>query len=413
MSHRTALLLGLDDSPTTTGARADVVDLAQMLMRQGLSATDVLVLTARPLGDALPELHADHKRIATAATIDEALAWVNGRLGGDDDTALVHVSGRGTTTIGEGHGVVLPGDSVLPVTSLLASFADHPVRSVLTVLDVGFAGDPATTRTIGAELPMADLALASGDPVITANGGQGPVAEHEIAGAMRGPLSWALGRAVQMLRPGQDWQFTHLMQALAEVHRIGGVDQRPGLSPAGASERGLGAFIDGGQAHVPWRGVSAHFQLGPAFGQIIPIGGPPSIGDFETTAPNETWVWSNPANQWPAGGFSVPVQASGNPGPGTTYAFTNNGFSGPPTSTAPTVAPTDRVYRVQVPRAAPDQVVLIARIDANGNPTAMEWFTTSTQQFLPVQPGDVLGFTQHTIDPAVWGASSWYRAYET
>lgn len=417
MSHRTALLVGVDHTPHAAplqSARADVIDLARTLLRRGVPADHIRVLTSPPLSsDALPELAPAHRGLADQASVRAGLQWVARQLG-DDDTALVHMSGRGTTTLTDGHAVAL-ADGTLPVSDIQAAFVDHPVRSVLTVLDVGFAGDPATGRTLGAQVPMAELAHGSGDPVITANGGHGPVVDVERGGELRGALSWALGRVLQMPTGAEDWRFADLMAALRTVHALGGVAQSPVLLPTGVAERGLGALIDGQPAHVPWRGVSAHFQMGPCFAPINPIGGGPAIGTLDITTPggHEQWSWGSAATSWPDAGFNAAVQPGGaGPGPGVVYTFSNNGFQGPPSSAVPQVAASDRVYWVQVPQAAGHQVVLIARFDIAGNPTAMDWYTTSSQPYLPVAPGDVLAFSQHVINPAVWQQSSWYHAHE-
>jgi hypothetical protein len=241
--------------------------------------------------------------------------------------------------------------------------------------------------------------------------------EQDLGGEPRGVLSWALGRALQVAHRSPDWRFHDLLQTLRSMHQLAQARQRPELTPASAGERSLGAFLDGGPAHVPWRGVSADFQLTPIPTNLEPPGGGPTIGWFVVTLPTtgeEQWHWNDPQQAWPAAGFRSVAQAAGwNPPGAPTYRFTNFGFSGPPSSTPPTVAPADRVYLVDVPGAGGALVVLIARMDpVTGKPTAMDWYTTSNLQFLPVNTNDVLDFNPHTITATWWSGFQWTRANE-
>lgn len=397
MTARYALLAGTDHipgAPSLAGAEADLVDLHDTLMHLGLAPENVRVLRGAE---------------ATAEAFRRGLDWLAAHTD-DTSTALIHVSTRGTTRAPDGAALVFADGGAVPVAELHAPFAHAPVRSVLTVLDAGFAGDPTRSRTVGADAAAPDLPFASNDPVITAHGGVGPAYERRLGGQVRGVLSWSLARVLETCDGAVDWRFEDLLRQLRRVQAAARVPQQPMLHPPTAGARDLGALLDGGPAHVPWRGVHAHYQIISSYSIITGTSGE-ALGHFAVGTPNsfEAWAWAGEA--WVSSPFTVTVQSvSGVQPPPNSLMFTNAGFSPMPTPPAP-AEPHDRAYQVQVPGAAGAEVRVIVRNVADAR--LIEWFTTADVDYLPVSVSDVLVFTPASFDPGSWQDPAWRQASET
>lgn len=402
MSARHALILAVhhpDAAPATAGAIADAVDLARALLENGVAASNVHVLTAPALPEgALPDgVRTGHADIPSTLRAIRALA---DRLATDDDTALLHFSGAEDSLDGspalrlsEGHGAM----ALLAVGDLLAPLTTRKLRSVLVSLDT----EPA--RAGGSR--AGDRAAEGADPILTPIAGQ--PREIVIEGERRGLLSWALARAIRSMP--RDPSLT-----LGDLHTVvdramGVIRARAGASllPATKHDLPLGAFADPGPAHVPWRGVHSVWQfehgdtdfMSPTQGRLV-IGGPGN---------RERWLWQT--QPWPTTGFSGQVTSLTPQPVQTPYNYTNNGFSGPVSSNPPQIGSNDRIFQVDVPGAQGEQVWLIVRNVQQ--PTAMEWYTTATVQYLPVSVNDILTFTYQTGLPSTWSSYTWYRARET
>ncbi len=389
--------------PPLPGPRHDVAELAGTLHRLGLGASDITVLAGTR--DASEGLPCDGP--ADAPTLARVLAARAASL--DEDAALlIHVSGRGGTTPDGTPVLGLSDGTRLPVQDLLAPFAHRRVRSVLTVLDVGFAGDPATSRTLGGALGPT-LPLDLGDPILTANGFGAPVPEVRLAGVPRGLLSHALARVLERLPSDRGWTFAEALRRVRRLLTALDAPQRPTLEPGDVAGKLLGGLLDGGAAHVPWRGVEASFQWLEDDAIIKSPPGDEHWGSFAaSTADNfEFWDWTQ--HPFDPAGFQVVCQGpSCPPPPPAAMVFTNRPFSGPPTNAPPTLNPGDHIYEVQVPQLAGERVVLIVRDAAN--PAHTDWYTTAQEQYLPVQPQDVSVYQGIGQVPADWPQHQWYHA---
>lgn len=416
MSHRYALIIAVQDYPNVeplAGAAADARDLYRTLLGMGLDPAHIRVLGSP---DLLPTDPSIQVRPATAAQIRAGVQWLAEHLRSDDDTALIHFSGRGLTHAEHGpclaaHGATADQDDhLVPVQSLLDPLRATPIRSVLTVLDAGFGDAPAHSRALPGAPPVQVWPQAGGDPVITANGPRGPVFERTLGGEPRGMLSWALARALETLPADPSWTFDALLVTLRRALGAVRAHQLPGFSPGVKAELPLGSWLQPGPAHVPWRGVQAAWQFETDEQHLTEIGSGTALGQLLISS-HETWVWVQ--SPWTTAGFQGTVTSltPGNPGQGTVYNFTNNGFGNQGSSTAPQVSTSDRVFQVDVPGANGHQVWLIVR--QVQNPTRVEWYTTlPNTTYLPVAVNDVLTFQPAQIDPQQWQQHTWYRAAE-
>ena len=414
MSDRFALIVAIDDyadAPPLEGSRNDARDLVRTLLRRGVPPHAIRVLASPKFtAGELPGLPSDALRDATTADLAEGAAWLADALGTEDDAAWIHFSGRGTA-LADGTPALLLADDAdgggrAALPELLGAFADRPIRSVFLTLDAGFCGSAEASRALPGGAPAPLLAE---DPMVTANGLVGPVPERALGGEPRGLLSWALARALEAAPRGADWTFGDL---LAIVRRaLDGQPAQPTLNPAEAAFLPIGALLDPGPAHVPWRGVHAAWQLNEEHG-VISGGGNSGTFIVGGSPSRETWTWAS--NPWPTNNFAVTVQSlvPGDPGPGTTFRFSNNGFAPSGSTTPPQISANDRIYQVTVPGANGQQVWLIVRNVAN--PTSVDWYTTlANTPYLPVSVSDVLQFQGRSSLPPSWSQSTWYPAIES
>jgi len=406
MTDRLAVLIGADaydHAPRLRGAVQDVVDLTHRLLDRGVRAADLRLLTSPELPDhVLPDVP---RAEATRTRIEHAVRELAQRTT-DDDTVLIHVSGRGLTTA---HGPSLvcadgeprTGRGLLPIRELTAPFAHLPVRSVLTVLDVGFGGGADTTRTL-AWPAHPSTSLDPTDPVVLANGLTGPVYELELDGAVRGGLSYALGRCLDVLPADCDWTFARLMNALRSVQTGLPRAQSAVLLPPTDTPRMVGALL-GGQQHVPWRGVQAAWQWIPTHDYwpdpTFRAGPDMEQFDFGTQAPFSQ-------NQYSWGTRTGGGQLFNGPG---VYSFDNTPFDlGQPVQQAPTAGQGDKVYIVTADFDLGGDVFMVVRNASD--PQSIEWYTTAHVDFLPIEDDGTVTITQGTVPS--FGGPDWFRAVQ-
>ena len=389
MTDRLAVLIGCDrydHSPDLRGAVHDVVALASRLLDRGVSPDNIRILTSPVLAaDVLPGVSRGH---ATAAEIRRTLAEI-ATTTTDDDTVLIQVSARGLTT-DDGPAILCAdgdptgGSALVQIDELAAPFRHLPVRSVLTMLDVGFGGGSDVTRTVAQPTAQADVSPT--DPVVFANGLRGPVFELELDGQHRGALSFALCRCLDVLDPDCDWTFAQLLHAMRQVQAGLPHGEAAVMLPATDTFKPVGALL-GGSQHVPWRGVSASWQWIPTH-------------DYQGNVPG--FCAGNDSEQWnfgggapfPGGQFTTMMMD----GPGTPYAgqgvytFSNQPFDTGTTVGAPGIGQADRAYQVTSSGNLGGNVYVVIRDAAN--PQSAEWYTTANTDFLNAGDNQSLTFTE-------------------
>ncbi|MFK7927939.1 MAG: caspase family protein [Myxococcota bacterium] len=395
MTDRRALLIGIDEfqgASPLSGARYDVIALAQALLHAGFGAEQITLVTHPPLPEScLPGVL---RFEATTEEVRHQLART-AALADPDGTTLVHVSSRGLHS--PDGPAVLTTDGTLSVRDLQAPFNDHPVRSVVFTIDVGFAGDPASSRSAAESL--APLPFTPRNPTVLAAGLDRPAIEITADGHTMGRLSWAFRAALRTVTPGQEWSFGALQRALSTLMSI---EQVPVVVPATDMDRDLGPLLRPTAAHVPWRGVDAAFQFMPTHftgPDGFAAGGP---GTFEYFV-----VDSFPA--MPPGQMVSSAMPGAPPTPPTnnTLRFTNNGFAATGSNAVPNVDGSDRVYEVTASWGMPGQVWVIAR-NGKADTQHMDWYTTAAGvPFLPA-PGGTITLTEKSL-PATWGGSTWFH----